>query len=135
MDNCKILIVDDLKTIRKIMKRVLLKLAYSDVEEAENGLGAFELLTQNKYDIILSDCYMPHMDGVELVRKVRLESNKNKNTPFILITSENKDIVLEEAFHAGISDYLIKPFENNSLAHKINFLLKNGHKNLSLKST
>ncbi len=112
----KVMLVDDSRTIRNIQKNVLAQLGHTDVMEAGDGVEALALLNQDTPDLILIDWNMPNMDGITLVRKIR---ETNKTIPLIMCTTEaQKDRVIE-AIKAGVNNYVVKPFNVESLAEKI----------------
>ncbi|MFK7777695.1 MAG: response regulator [Gimesia sp.] len=112
----KILLVDDSGTMRTIQKRCLLKLGIEDVTEAEDGVQALEKFKGGTFDIVLSDWNMPNMDGLELLKEIRL---LNKEIPVIMITTESERARVVTAIQAGVSDYLVKPFTPDSLKSKL----------------
>lgn len=112
--NAKFLVIDDFKTMRSIVKRTLQTMGYSNVEEAEDGAKAHEmilksLINNQPYDCIVSDWNMPNMSGLELLKKVR-ENSSTKDVPFMLVTAENEQKQVIEAAKAGVSNYIVKPF-------------------------
>jgi two-component system chemotaxis response regulator CheY len=112
----KVMLVDDSRTIRNIQKNVLSQLGHTDILEAGDGLEALKLLETDTPDLMLVDWNMPNMDGITLVRKVR---ETNKKTPIIMCTTEaQKDRVIE-AIKAGVNNYVVKPFNVESLSEKI----------------
>ncbi|MES0447745.1 MAG: response regulator, partial [Desulfobacterales bacterium] len=94
--NKKILVVDDSSLMRSFAKGSLKQLKLNNVDEAENGEEALVKLKDDMYDLILSDLHMPNMDGLELLRAVRSDSNL-KDIPFIMMTLDGKKDVLLEA--------------------------------------
>ncbi len=115
----KILVVDDSSLMRGFAKSSLKQLKLNNVTEAEDGVEALAELKKEKYDLILSDLYMPNMDGLELLKAVRSDRNL-KNIPFIIMTLNGKKGALIEAVKAGLDDYLIKPVTANALSKKLN---------------
>jgi len=112
----KVMLVDDSRTIRNIQKNVLAQLGHTDILEAGDGQEALNILAQEQADLMLVDWNMPNMDGITLVRKVR---ETNKEIPIIMCTTEaQKDRVIE-AIKAGVNNYVVKPFNVESLAEKI----------------
>ncbi|GJM23717.1 MAG: response regulator [Phycisphaerae bacterium] len=112
----KVMLVDDSRTIRNIQKNVLSQLGHTDILEAGDGVEALKLLETDTPDLMLVDWNMPNMDGITLVRKVR---ETNKKTPIIMCTTEaQKDRVIE-AIKAGVNNYVVKPFNVESLSEKI----------------
>jgi two-component system chemotaxis response regulator CheY len=115
----KILVVDDSSLMRGFAKSSLKQLKLNNVTEAEDGVEALAELKKEKYDLILSDLYMPNMDGLELLKAVRSDRDL-KNIPFIIMTINKKKESLKEALEAGLNDYLIKPVTTNDLSKKLN---------------
>ena len=115
----KILVVDDSSLMRNFAKGSLKQLKLNNVEEAENGEEALLKLREERYDLILSDLHMPNMDGLELLRAVKSDSNL-KDIPFIMMTLDGKKDVLLEAVKEGLNDYLMKPVTAGPLGQKIN---------------
>ncbi len=114
----KILVVDDSSLMRSFAKGSLKQLQLNNVDEAENGEEALLKLKKDMFDLILSDLHMPNMDGLELLRAVRSDSNL-KDIPFIMMTLDGKKDALLEAVKEGLNDYLIKPVTAGALGQKI----------------
>jgi two-component system chemotaxis response regulator CheY len=104
--------------MRKFAKDSLKRLNVTNVTEAEDGKAALTELRKETYDLILSDLHMPNMDGLELLRAVRSDSNL-KDIPFIMMTLDGKKDVLLEAVKEGLNDYLMKPVTAGPLGQKI----------------
>ncbi len=121
----KILIVDDSSTMRRIIGNVVMQLGFAkeDFDEAEDGLKAWKILSENQYDIILTDWNMPNMNGLDLVKKVRSEGNHQK-TPIIMITTEGGKGEVITALKAGVNNYIVKPFNADILKEKLDGVLK-----------
>lgn len=120
----KILIVDDSRIMRNIVKNTLISLGYEESEfvEASNGVEAFLHIERNKFDFILLDWNMPMLNGLELIRRLR-DIEKHKNLPIIMVTSEAAKYSVVEAVKAGANNYIIKPFSEKSFAEKIKRVL------------
>jgi two-component system chemotaxis response regulator CheY len=118
-NNIKILIVDDMMTMRKLVKKALTDMGFSSFEEASDGQLAWEKL-QNTPDValIVSDWNMPNCTGLEFLKRVRSDS-RFKKLPFILLTAEAEAHQVTEAVQAGVSNYCVKPFTADSLKQKI----------------
>lgn len=112
----KFMLVDDSSTMRKIQRRTLEKLGFSDIVEADDGAKGLELFGSSIPDIVITDWNMPNMTGLEMVTAIR---SNNKTTPIIMVTTEAEKTKVVEAIKAGISDYLIKPFTPEALSAKI----------------
>ena len=114
----KILLIDGSGTMRAIQKRCLLKLGVNaeDIVEAENGQVGLELFEEDTFDIILTDCNMPVMDGLTFVKEVR---TRNASIPVIMVTTESERSRVITAIEAGVSDYLVKPFTPDDLSAKM----------------
>ena len=121
----KILIVDVSSTMRRIIGNVVMQLGFNkeNYDEAEDGLKAWNLLKENNYDVILTDWNMPNMNGLELVKKVRMEGTHIK-TPIIMITTEGGKSEVIEALKAGVNNYIVKPFPAETLKEKLDSVLK-----------
>ena len=114
----KVLIVDDSSIMRKFAKDSLKRLNITNVTEAEDGKAALTELKKETYDLILSDLHMPNMNGLELLKAVRSDSNL-KDIPFIIMTLHGKKDLLLEAVKEGLNDYLLKPVTAGSLGQKL----------------
>ncbi|NOX59791.1 MAG: response regulator [Planctomycetes bacterium] len=112
----KVLLVDDSRTIRNIQKTVLAQIGHTDILEAGDGIEALKVLETQTPDLMLVDWNMPNMDGITLIRKVR---ETNKKTPIIMCTTEAQKERVIEAIKAGVNNYVVKPFNVESLAEKI----------------
>lgn len=114
----KILAVDDSATMRRIMKNHLKQVGYEEVDEAENGKAALGLLARGQYDLLITDWNMPEMSGLDLVKEVR-RTDAVKGLPILMVTtvSAKEDIVT--ALKAGVSNYVVKPFDAETLRTKI----------------
>ncbi|MFC1811679.1 response regulator [Thermodesulfobacteriota bacterium] len=116
--NMRILVVDDFATTRRIIKGTLKQLGMTNVAEADDGSSALEELRKEKADLILCDCNMPNMSGLELLKVVRSDE-KLKDTPFIMLPSEEKREEVIEMVKSGVNDYIIKPFAPDTLKNRI----------------
>ena len=114
----KILIVDDFATMRKIIKNLLGKIGYHDVHEVENGQVALEKLKSCNFNFIIADWNMPEMNGLDLLKIIR-KDEKYKEIPFMMVTAEANKNFIVAAIQAGASDYIIKPFNADTLQEKI----------------
>jgi two-component system chemotaxis response regulator CheY len=118
----KVLIVDDFETMRRIVKSILKTLGFTNVDEAKDGVEALEKLRGDTFDLILSDCNMPEMDGLELLQTIKKESDL-KAIPFVVMTASDQEEKMIEMAKAGMDDYIVKPFTNTALNEKLEALL------------
>lgn len=114
----KILIADDMMTMRRIVKKSLMAIGFTHIQDAKNGQEAWEHLQNGDYDIIISDWNMPELSGLGLLKKVRADS-KYAKIPFLLLTAEADDSQMKEANEAGVDTYVIKPFSVEVLKTKL----------------
>ena len=119
MQKVKILIVDDEKNIREVIKEYVTLEGY-DVMEADSGLKALELLNTNKFDLIILDIMMPIMDGFTLLNSIP----KEKKIPTIILSARDDEVDKLEGFDRGIDDYLCKPFSPRELMARVKAILK-----------
>ncbi len=119
----KILIIDDFATMRRILKNVLKQLDFKNLVEADDGTTAWKILESRQIDLIIADWNMPKMTGLELLKKVRSSSSHNM-IPFLMVTAEAQKEQVMEAVHAGVSNYVVKPFTAEAIANKLEKILK-----------
>jgi two-component system chemotaxis response regulator CheY len=121
--NMKILVVDDMVTMRRIVKNVLKQLGFANVDEAENGQEALQKLRSDAYGFVVSDWNMPVMTGIDMLRAIRADE-KLKTIPVLMVTAEAQQSNLIEAVQAGVSNYIVKPFTAETLQEKIAKIFK-----------
>ena len=114
----KVLVVDDMSTMRRIVKNVLKEIGFSDMIEAENGQDALNKLKVGDIGLIVSAWNMPVMQGIELLRAVRADAEL-KDLPFLMVTAEAQKENIIEAVQAGVSNYVVKPFTPEALQGKL----------------
>lgn len=117
-----ILIVDDYRTMLRIIRNLLTKLGFSDIDEATDGTDALTKLRSRYYGLIISDWNMQPMTGYELLKNVR-EDEILKKTPFVMVTAESKTENVIAARQAGVNNYIIKPFSGEVLKAKLKTVL------------
>lgn len=118
----KILVVDDCQTTRKLLGLYLKSKGY-DVISAENGLDAIEKLASHDVNLIMSDLNMPYMDGLELLRNLKADSNLS-HIPVLMVTTEADPEERQKAMEAGASGYLVKPVTAETVSINIKEILK-----------
>jgi len=113
-----ILIVDDYNTMVCIIRNLLKQLGFENVNDASDGSTALAKLRAKRYGLVISDWNMEPMTGFELLREVRADPALGK-TPFIIVTAESKTDNVIAAKKAGVDNYIVKPFNAQTLRHKI----------------
>ena len=113
-----ILVVDDYNTMVRIIRNLLRQLGFTDVDDAADGSAALAKMNGKKYGLVISDWNMEPMTGYELLKQVRANPDTAR-TPFIMITAESKTENVVAAKQAGANNYIIKPFNAETLKHKI----------------
>ncbi|GBD48308.1 two-component system chemotaxis response regulator CheY [Methylopila capsulata] len=113
-----VLIVDDYKTMLRIIRNLLKQIGFEDVDEAADGSEALGKMRDKRYGLVISDWNMEPMTGIELLREVRADDKLNR-TPFIMVTAESKTENVIAAKKAGVNNYIVKPFNAQTLKAKI----------------
>jgi two-component system, chemotaxis family, chemotaxis protein CheY len=113
-----ILIVDDYKTMIRIIRNLLKQLGYEHVDEAADGSEALSKMREKKYGLVISDWNMEPITGYELLKEVRSDTQLSK-IPFIMVTAESKTENVVAAKKAGVDNYIVKPFNAQTLKSKI----------------
>ena len=119
----RILIVDDYTTMLRILRNLLRQLELNNVDEAQNGEEALFKLRKETFDLVISDWNMTPMTGIDLLRQVRADA-RLKRIPFIMVTAESKTENVIVAKQAGVSNYIVKPFNAETLRMKIESVFK-----------
>lgn len=115
----KILLVDDSSTMRRIQKNTLKSIGYEDVIEGADGTEALSMLKANPdVKLLLMDWNMPNMDGITALRTIKADPAL-KAVPVIMVTSESEKSRIIEAIQAGAANYVVKPFQPDTLQEKI----------------
>ena len=112
-----ILVVDDYLTMVKIVRAMLAQLGFEDVDSASDGQEALSKMRDKKYGLVISDWNMEPMNGLDLLRKVRAE--QQREVRFIMVTAESKTDHVIAARRAGVDNYIVKPFNAQTLQSKI----------------
>jgi two-component system chemotaxis response regulator CheY len=132
----KILIVDDMPSVRDLVLRELRNLGYSYVISAKDGIDAWNILKaeyekKSQIELVISDWNMPFLQGIELLKKVR-GTPEIADTPFVLLTSESEKEQVTEAVFLGVSQYILKPFSPKMFEEKLKTAwLKHQKKNVA----
>jgi two-component system chemotaxis response regulator CheY len=114
----KVLVVDDYATMRRIIRNLLTQIGFTDVDEAADGASALSKLREAKFGLVISDWNMEPMTGLQLLKEVRADKVL-KDTPFIMVTAESKTENVVAAKQAGVNNYIVKPFNAETLKSKI----------------
>ncbi|HYH69677.1 MAG TPA: response regulator [Methyloceanibacter sp.] len=114
----RVLVVDDYKTMIRIIRNLLKQLGFVNVDEASDGSAALNMMRSKDYGLVISDWNMEPMTGYELLREVRADDTLSR-TPFIMVTAESKTDNVIAAKKAGVNNYIVKPFNAATLKSKI----------------
>ena len=119
-NSTRILVVDDMLTMRKLVGKVCKDIGFTDITEAADGNLAWQaiLAATPPIGLIISDWNMPNCSGIDLLRKIRSDQKFGK-LPFILVTAEAEQSQIIEAVKAGVSNYVVKPFTADVLKQKL----------------
>jgi len=117
----RILIVEDSRSMRMILRRMLIELGHTDLDEAEHGGDALLRMEENPPQLVLVDWNMPVMNGLELVQAVRSERRYDK-VKLMMVTSESSPRLVYEALKAGADEYAMKPITAEVIEDKLSLL-------------
>ena len=118
-----VLIVDDYRTMLRIIRNLLKQIGFDNVEEATDGAEALAKLRAGRFGLVISDWNMEPMTGLQLLQEVRADP-KLKSTPFIMVTAESKAENIVAAKQAGVSNYIVKPFNAETLKGRVEKVLE-----------
>lgn len=121
--NISILIVDDMETMRSMVKSCVKELGAEQIFMAGNGELAWKILTSKRVDLIICDWDMPEVSGFELLKRVR-GSELHNHIPFLMLTATTEKQSVVGAIEAGANDYLAKPFKPKDLEYRVAKLLR-----------
>ncbi len=113
-----VLVVDDYNTMIRIIRNLLRQLGFTQVDDACDGTTALRLMRERKYGLVISDWNMEPMTGYDLLKEVRADPDL-AHTPFIMVTAESRTENVIAAKQAGVSNYIVKPFNAQTLKSKI----------------
>lgn len=117
------LVVDDFTVMRRIIKNMLRKLGVLIIDEAEDGKAAYDMIKQRPYNLIILDWNMPRMSGLDLLTVLRKDT-KHKTIPVLMVTSEALESQVITAVQAGATNYIVKPFTEETLIKKLMAIMK-----------
>jgi two-component system, chemotaxis family, chemotaxis protein CheY len=113
-----ILVVDDYNTMIRIIRNLLKQIGFENVDDANDGTSALAKMRAKKYHLVISDWNMAPMTGYDLLREIRADPALSA-TRFIMVTAESKTDNVIAAKRAGVDNYIVKPFNAQTLQHKI----------------
>jgi two-component system, chemotaxis family, chemotaxis protein CheY len=113
-----VLVVDDQRTMVRIIRNLLQQLGFNDVDDAGDGVAALAKMRAKRYGLVISDWNMEQMTGYDFLCEVRGDPGL-KQTPFIMVTAESKTDNVVAAKNAGVNNYIVKPFDAHTLKAKI----------------
>ena len=109
-----VLVVDDYNTMIRIIRNLLKQIGFEDIDDAADGSAALARMREKRYGLVISDWNMEPMTGYELLKEVRADPGLSK-TPFIMVTAESKTENVIAAKKAGVNNYIVKPFNAQTL--------------------
>ena len=121
-----VLVVDDYNTMVRIIRNLLRQLGFETIDDASDGVSALAKIRIRKYGLVISDWNMEPMSGYDLLREVRGDPELAQ-TPFIMVTAESKTDNVIAAKKAGVSNYIVKPFNAQTLRNKIEAVFPDKH--------
>lgn len=113
----RLLVVDDMATMRNLIRKMLRAIGYTTIDEAEDGVSALEKLRTQQFDLVITDWNMPNMDGLTLLQEIR--KSDVAELPVLMVTAEKRRENVLAAINAGASGYIVKPFSEAALADKL----------------
>ena len=113
-----VLVVDDYNTMIRILRNLLKQLGFQDIDDATDGTAALAKMREKQYGLVISDWNMEPMTGYDLLKEVRKDPGLSA-TPFIMVTAESKTENVIAAKKAGVNNYIVKPFNAQTLQNKI----------------
>jgi two-component system chemotaxis response regulator CheY len=119
----KFLVVDDFSTMRRIVRGLLKEMGCNNVEEAEDGVAALNMLKNSRFDFVVSDINMPNMTGFDLLDAVKKDETL-KHLPVLMVTAEARKEDIVRAAQSGAAGYIVKPFTKATLEEKVTKILQ-----------
>jgi len=120
----KILVVDDMSSMRNVMVHMLKNLGYNQTDEASSGLQALKMLRLDNYELLITDLHMPNLDGEQLLKKVRSD-DKLHNLPVLMVSSEDDKAKIMKLIAGDVTGFMVKPFNLNTLKKQLNWIHSN----------
>lgn len=126
----RLLLADDEKAIRTVLRRLLTRMGYERIDEAQDGVEALRLFRLAAYDLVVTDLNMPRMNGLQLLREIRDGDGdgdglgRRRRTPVLMVSGQLSEERIQEAVAAGVDGFVGKPFVEASLAENVERLLR-----------
>lgn len=117
----KVLVVDDMTSMRQVMKHMLVNLGHETPDEADCGLKALKLLRTNDYDLLITDLHMPNLDGEQLLCKVR-QDKKLQNLPVLMVSTEDDKAKIMNVIAGNVTGFMVKPFDLATLRKQLDWI-------------
>lgn len=114
----KILVVDDFNVMRRVVSTCFAELGYQNIETAEDGQIAWEMIQAGNIEFVVTDWDMPNLNGLELLKKIR-SNEATKALPVMMVTAEGLQENIIEAIRAGVNNYIVKPIDVEKLKEKM----------------
>lgn len=122
----KILVVDDMLSMRQVMMHMLRDLGFYQLDEATNGVEALKKLRTQEYDLLITDLHMPNLDGRQLLEKVRTDKVL-ADLPVLMVTCEDDKKQVTDLIASKVTGFIIKPFNSSTLQKHLDWIKKNHH--------
>ena len=121
----RVLVVDDMSSVRKLVAAICAQIGFTDVTEAENGEKAWTVINtaEKPIGLVISDWSMPELTGIDLLKRVRADK-RYAHLPFLLVTAEREAYQVKDALASGVSNYVVKPFTAQILTEKLEAIHK-----------
>lgn len=117
----KILVVDDMTSMRHVMLHMLASLGHYDNDEAVNGLQALKMLKTKHYDLLITDLHMPNLDGKQLLDKVRHDKNLAR-LPVLMVSCEDDKAIIMDLIAEKVTGFMVKPFNLQTLKKQLRWI-------------
>jgi len=122
----KILVVDDMPSMRQVMVHMLTSLGHNDTDEASSGIQALKMLRQGDYDLLITDLHMPNLNGEQLLSKVRAD-NKLHELPVLMVSCEDDKTKIMGLIAGDVTGFMVKPFNLNTLKKQLHWIIPKSH--------
>lgn len=117
----KILVVDDMSSMRHVMMHMLASLGHNDTDEASSGIQALKMLRLNNYDLLITDLHMPNLNGEQLLNKVR-DDKRLQDLPVLMVSCEDDKAKIMGLIAGEVTGFMKKPFNINTLKKQLSWI-------------